>query len=49
MPHYRARQPACFAPDQQQEGLDFMCRGHQQADVPALIGMMDVVFGEMDL
>ena len=29
-------------------GLDFMSRGHMLADVVAIIGTMDVVFGEID-
>jgi NADH-quinone oxidoreductase subunit D len=28
--------------------LDFMCRGHMLADVSAIIGSLDVVFGEID-
>ncbi|KAI6655011.1 NADH-ubiquinone oxidoreductase 49 kDa subunit-like [Oopsacas minuta] len=28
--------------------LDFMCKGHMLADVVAIIGTMDVVFGEID-
>ena len=30
------------------QALDFLCRGHQLADVPAIIGSIDVVFGEID-
>jgi NADH-quinone oxidoreductase subunit D len=30
------------------QGLDFMTRGHMLADVVAVIGSMDVVFGEID-
>ncbi len=30
------------------QGLDFMSRGHLLADVVAIIGSMDVVFGEID-
>ena len=30
------------------QAIDFMCRGHQLADVSAIIGSMDVVFGEID-
>ena len=29
-------------------GFDFMCKGHQLADVPAIIGSLDIVFGEID-
>ncbi len=30
------------------QALDFMCTGHQLADVSAIIGSMDIVFGEVD-
>ena len=30
------------------EALDFMCKGHMLADVSAIIGTLDVVFGEID-
>jgi NADH-quinone oxidoreductase subunit D len=30
------------------QGLDFMARGHMLADVSAIIGTLDVVFGEID-
>ena len=30
------------------QALDFMCTGHQLADVAAIIGTMDIVFGEVD-
>lgn len=30
------------------QALDFLCRGHQLADVAAIIGTIDVVFGEVD-
>jgi NADH-quinone oxidoreductase subunit D len=30
------------------QGLDFMSRGHMLADVVAIIGSMDIVFGEID-
>jgi len=30
------------------QGADFMCRGHMLADAVAIIGSMDVVFGEID-
>src|ERR671918_1085606 len=28
--------------------MDFLCRGHMLADVPAIHGSMDIVFGEVD-
>lgn len=30
------------------QALDFMCRGHQLADVSAVLGSLDIVFGEVD-
>jgi NADH-quinone oxidoreductase subunit D len=30
------------------EALDFMSKGHTLADVPAIIGSLDIVFGEID-
>ncbi len=30
------------------QGLDFMTRGHLLADVPAVLGSQDIVFGEVD-
>ncbi|MDA0361778.1 MAG: NADH-quinone oxidoreductase subunit D [Proteobacteria bacterium] len=30
------------------QAIDYMCKGHQLADVSAIIGTMDVVFGEID-
>ncbi|MGV8986706.1 MAG: NADH-quinone oxidoreductase subunit D [Cypionkella sp.] len=30
------------------QALDFMCKGHQLADVSAIIGSLDIVFGEVD-
>jgi len=30
------------------QGLDFMAKGHMLADIPAIIGSMDIVFGEID-
>ena len=30
------------------EALDFMAKGHALADVPAIIGSLDIVFGEID-
>ncbi|MFY9288539.1 MAG: NADH-quinone oxidoreductase subunit D [Alphaproteobacteria bacterium] len=30
------------------QGTDFMCKGHMLADAVAIIGSMDVVFGEID-
>jgi NADH-quinone oxidoreductase subunit D len=28
--------------------MDYICKGHQLADVSAIIGTMDIVFGEVD-
>jgi NADH-quinone oxidoreductase subunit D len=30
------------------QAMDHICKGHQLADVSAIIGTMDVVFGEID-
>jgi NADH-quinone oxidoreductase subunit D len=30
------------------QSMDYICKGHQLADVSAIIGTMDVVFGEID-
>ena len=30
------------------QGLDFLSRGHMLADVVAIIGSLDIVFGEID-
>ncbi len=30
------------------QAMDYMCKGHQLADVSAIIGTLDVVFGEID-
>jgi NADH-quinone oxidoreductase subunit D len=30
------------------EAMDFMCRGHMLADVSAILGSLDIVFGEVD-
>jgi NADH-quinone oxidoreductase subunit D len=30
------------------QSMDYVCKGHQLADVSAIIGTMDVVFGEID-
>mmetsp|Transcript_15882 Transcript_15882/g.34588 ORF Transcript_15882/g.34588 Transcript_15882/m.34588 type:complete len:90 (-) Transcript_15882:318-587(-) len=30
------------------QGLDFMAKGHMLADVVAIIGTQDIVFGEVD-
>ena len=30
------------------QAMDYICKGHQLADVAAIIGTMDVVFGEID-
>ena len=28
--------------------MDWMCRGHMLADVSAILGSLDIVFGEID-
>ena len=28
--------------------MDLMCRGHMLADVSAILGSLDIVFGEID-
>ena len=28
--------------------MDFLCRGHMLADVCAILGSLDIVFGEVD-
>ena len=30
------------------QSMDFMCRGHMLADVSAILGSLDIVFGEVD-
>jgi NADH-quinone oxidoreductase subunit D len=30
------------------QAMDFMCRGHMLADVAAILGSLDIVFGEVD-
>jgi NADH-quinone oxidoreductase subunit D len=30
------------------QAMDFICRGHMLADVSAVIGSLDIVFGEVD-
>lgn len=30
------------------QAMDFMCRGHQLADISAVLGSLDIVFGEVD-
>ncbi|HTT85692.1 MAG TPA: NADH-quinone oxidoreductase subunit D [Rhizomicrobium sp.] len=30
------------------QAMDFLCRGHMLADVPSVLGSVDVVFGEID-
>jgi NADH-quinone oxidoreductase subunit D len=30
------------------QAMDFLCRGHMLADVSAVIGSLDIVFGEVD-
>jgi len=36
---------ACFA---HLQAMDFICRGHLLADVSAILGSLDIVFGEVD-
>ena len=28
--------------------LDYLSKGHQMADIPAILGSLDIVFGEVD-
>jgi NADH-quinone oxidoreductase subunit D len=30
------------------QAMDFMCKGHMLADAPAILGSIDIVFGEVD-
>ena len=30
------------------QAMDFLCRGHMLADVSAILGSIDIVFGEVD-
>jgi NADH:ubiquinone oxidoreductase subunit D len=30
------------------QAMDFICRGHMLADVSAILGSLDIVFGEVD-
>ena len=30
------------------QSMDFLSRGHMLADIPAIIGILDIVFGEVD-
>jgi len=30
------------------QAMDFLCRGHMLADIPAVLGSIDIVFGEVD-
>jgi len=30
------------------QAMDYLCRGHMLADIAAVIGSIDVVFGEVD-
>ena len=30
------------------QAMDFLCRGHMLADVSAVLGSLDIVFGEVD-
>ena len=40
----RIRAPGCA----HLQAMDFMCRGHMLADVSAILGSLDIVFGEVD-
>jgi NADH-quinone oxidoreductase subunit D len=30
------------------QAMDFLCKGHMVADVSAILGSLDIVFGEID-
>ncbi|NIY99782.1 NADH-quinone oxidoreductase subunit D, partial [Salipiger sp. HF18] len=30
------------------QSMDYVCKGHQLADVAAILGSLDIVFGEVD-
>jgi NADH-quinone oxidoreductase subunit D len=30
------------------QAMDFLCKGHMLADAPAILGSLDIVFGEVD-
>jgi NADH-quinone oxidoreductase subunit D len=30
------------------QAMDYMCKGHMLADVSAVLGSLDIVFGEVD-
>ena len=30
------------------QAMDFLCRGHMLADISAILGSIDIVFGEVD-
>jgi len=30
------------------QAMDFLCRSHMMADVSAILGSLDIVFGEVD-
>ena len=30
------------------QAMDFLCKGHMLADAPAVLGSLDIVFGEVD-
>ena len=30
------------------QAMDFLCKGHMLADVSAILGSLDIVFGEVD-
>ena len=33
---------------EQEQAMDYVVKGHMLADVPAVLGSMDIVFGEID-
>jgi len=30
------------------QAMDFLCKGHMLADISAILGSLDIVFGEID-
>ena len=30
------------------QAMDYLCKGHMLADAPAVLGSLDIVFGEVD-
>ncbi len=43
--HAGAARPPAFV---HLSAMDFMCRGHMLADSVAILGSLDIVFGEVD-